>query len=154
MIVDAPQTPKRRARAASARPPTRAKVRPPNYARQLVERRLAALKAELGVGAGQGNGWKKFAASFRMNARRMRQRHRSVQATPPRQAPGAIDALEQMFGTLEERLAALEALRRGATALYVVLTPAQRKKADRLIPACCIAHLWSNEHGDFHPIRR
>ena len=109
-----------------------------------IDRLLAGLRSELGVTIEQTRAWLDFAAACRANAERVdilseRCSHRSAD---PR--PGSADTLDDVFGSLEERLEAMSAIRFAGERLYPGLTPRQRFEADRLLPMCCIARVWSH----------
>ena len=58
--------------------------------------------------------------------------------------PGSSDTFDDVFGSLEERLEAMSAMRFAGERLYRGLTPRQRFKADRLLPMCSMARVWSH----------
>jgi len=91
---------------------------------------VGQLKRELGVAAGQGKAWASFAASLGANTQRM-----SATADTASQA---ADDCDLAFGGLQDRVAALAAMQIAAADLFAVLTPAQRDRAARLLPLCCL----------------
>lgn len=106
------------------------------YALTGVPRRLAAgryvdgLRLELAITTVQSDAWERFADSLRANSTRM----------GPRQDAnvGMLDSLDAVFGTPQERLAALGTMRIAARELLALLTAPQRRKAERLLPLCCL----------------
>ena len=91
---------------------------------------LGQLRRELGIAAGQATAWEGFASSLRANARRM--------SATRGAASEATDPSELAFGSLQDRTAALAAMRLAAADLLAALTPAQRHRAARLLPLCCL----------------
>ena len=91
---------------------------------------LGQLKREVGIAAGQGRAWEGFASSLKGNTRRM-SASRSAAST-------AANVSDLAFGGLPDRLAALAAMKLAAADLLAVLTPAQRCRAARLLPLCCL----------------
>lgn len=99
---------------------------------------IGRLHCALGITASQKGPWAEFADALRANAARLYDvpppseghRHLSAQEAP--------DAVDQVFGTLPQRLSALSAMRAAAARLYTVLTPQQKHMADQLLPLCCL----------------
>jgi hypothetical protein len=91
---------------------------------------LGQLKREVGIAAGQGKAWEDFASSLKANTRRM-SANRSAAST-------AANVSDLAFGGLPDRLAALAAMKLAAADLLAILTPAQRRRAARLLPLCCL----------------
>jgi hypothetical protein len=90
-------------------------------------RYLVELRRELGITSIQSNPWETFADTLRANARRM-----SGCAT------GAVDECDALFGVLHDRMAAVSSMKAAAKALYAVLTTEQRRKAEQVLPLCCL----------------
>ena len=91
---------------------------------------LGQLKRELGIAAGQGKAWEGYASSLKANRRRMSASRGAASA--------AANVSDLAFGGLPDRLAALAAMKLAAADLLAVLTPAQRRRAARLLPLCCL----------------
>lgn len=96
-----------------------------------VEGRIAFLKAELGITDGQLPQWNAFAEVMRADAKGMRDTMaKMTQAGMPTTAPARMDAMVQM---MTARLDGMKAMAAAETALYAVLTDAQKKTADELM---------------------
>jgi hypothetical protein len=80
---------------------------------------LATLKAKLAITEAQTEAWAAFAESLWANRRRM----------------GTVD---QPYGILQDRLAALASMRHAAAPLFAVLDAAQQRRAKELLPLCCL----------------
>ena len=97
------------------------------------EARLAALRHDLGIDASQEVRWESLAACMRARAWQQAETwHGDPQtANAP---PTAMDALDNAVVELQQRGVELAAMRGSTRALYEVLSPRQRRKADRLLP--------------------
>ncbi len=96
-----------------------------------VEGRIAFLKTELKITDAQSQQWNGFADVLRANAKAMmtmhdQMMHDGATASAPEQAEHAIKMLSA-------RLDALKATAAAETALYAVLSDAQKKTADELL---------------------
>lgn len=88
---------------------------------------LVGLRRELGIMSTQSSPWETFAETLRANGRRM-----------GGCATRAVDECDALFGELRDRLAAVASMKVAATALCAVLTPEQRRKAEQILPLCCL----------------
>jgi hypothetical protein len=84
---------------------------------------VAGLKAKLSIGPNQMDAWSAVADALSANGRRMR---------------SESDSSDEPFGSLPDRLAALESMRRTAERLFGVLHPAQQRVASQALPLCCL----------------
>jgi hypothetical protein len=88
-----------------------------------VESHVANLEAKLSVGADQMGAWSAFADTLSANGHGMQ---------------SDSDHSHKPFGSLPDRLPALESMRRAAERLFGVLHPAQRRVAAQSLPLCCL----------------
>lgn len=100
-----------------------------------VDGRVAFLEAELAITQDQQGVWKDYADALRSNAGVMVSMHRKMRDAMGQQDTAPTAWLDLHIGMMRSRLAALEALKPATEALYVALTPEQKRKADRLLPA-------------------
>jgi hypothetical protein len=98
-----------------------------------LEGRLAFVKAELAIEQAEEADWQAFAAAVRDRAQPMFHGMHGMHdaATDGSGFPARIDARIKM---LDDRLSGLKAVRAAAVALYDHLSPAQKQKADTLLP--------------------
>lgn len=97
------------------------------------EARLSALRHDLGIDASQEVRWESLAACMR--ARASQQAETALGGRQPATAPPtAMDILDDAVVELRQRRIELAAMRGSTRALYEVLSPRQRRKADRLLP--------------------
>jgi len=98
-----------------------------------LEGRLAFVKAELAIDQAQEADWQAFAAAVRDRAQPMFHGMSGMHdaAADGSGFPGIIDARIEM---LDDRLSGLKAVRAAAVGLYDHLSPAQKQKADTLLP--------------------
>ncbi len=116
---------------------------------------LAFLKTEFQITDAQNASWTAFADAARSHAKKAREAMppmggmMAMPATPgaaPTPAPATMPGMAAMQASWPDKLAAgekaltaqldaLKTMRPVATALYAVLTPGQKKKADELMPA-------------------
>jgi hypothetical protein len=80
------------------------------------------LKDALSITEPQMGAWMPFAEALLENRRRME----------------SVEAGEQPFGVLEDRLAALRRMRSSASNLFPLLDPVQKSLAMRCLPLCCL----------------
>ena len=106
--------------------------------RQQIKYCLERLKADIGIDDEQEQLWALFANVVRANDKRTHTRRILARIAAQNGLPSAPDAVDLAFGSLEDRLAALHAMRITGRRLYDALGPAQRRKADRLLPLCCL----------------
>jgi hypothetical protein len=85
---------------------------------------VASLKAQLAITEDQLRAWVEFAATLSANSRRMQR----------------TDAEDQPFGLVEDRLLALDSMKRAAGELFSMLRADQQRKALQLLPLCCLRH--------------
>jgi len=83
---------------------------------------VSSLKAQLAITEDQLGAWVEFAATLSANRRRMQR----------------ADGEDQPFGLVEDRLSALESMRRATGELFPVLRADQQRKALHLLPLCCL----------------
>lgn len=98
-----------------------------------LEGRLAFVKAELAIDQTQEANWQTFAEAVRDRAQPMFQGMHGMHnaATDGVSFPGRLDARIRF---LDDRLTGLKAIRGAAVGLYDRLNPAQKQKADTLLP--------------------
>jgi len=98
-----------------------------------LEGRLAFVKAELAIEQTQEANWQTFAAAVRDRAQPMFHGMHGMHdaSTDGSGFPARIDAHIKM---LDDRLSGLKAIRAAAVGLYQDLSPAQKQKADTLLP--------------------
>jgi len=97
-----------------------------------VEGRLAAIKVELKITAGQESAWKTFADRSRKQAETMHARFEKMKG----QTATELSAPEQLARRTEfakQHLATMESMTVAVKDLYSVLDPEQKKTADRLL---------------------
>lgn len=85
------------------------------------DRYIASLKAGLRITESQSEAWAAFVDALQSNRER-------IQSAAGESAP---------FGAIADRLAALGAMRRVTSRLYVDFNASQREAAGRLLPLCC-----------------
>jgi hypothetical protein len=98
-------------------------VFPATRPRSGAKRYLAGLEAKLCIGPNQIDAWSAVADALSANGRRMR---------------SDTDSSYEPFGSLPDRLAALDSMRRAAERLFNVLHPAQQRVASQALPLCCL----------------
>lgn len=108
---------------------------------------LDRLHTELGLVDAQAGPWLGFVAAMRANAERLDADPEPDNGHDDAGMPSTLDHLDQLFGTVEQRLAALSMMRVAAARLYAVLNPRQQQTADRLLPLCCLAELAASATG-------
>lgn len=98
-----------------------------------LEGRLAFVKAELAIDQAQETDWQRYAEAVRDRAQPMFHGMYGMRnaATNGFGFPARIDAHIKM---LDDRLSGLKAVRGAAVGLYDHLSPAQKQKADTLLP--------------------
>jgi hypothetical protein len=81
------------------------------------------IAAELSLDESQMNAWQAFVETLAANARRL----------------DDVDGRnEHPFGRLQDRVAALASMRQATDVLLSVLDTAQKRRAMRLVPLCCL----------------
>ena len=105
----------------------------PGMIQAFAEGKLAFLKSLLGITEAQSGPWTAFADVVRAQAKSMAESQQKRVPTPGQPEltmPQWVDLHLQM---MEEHLAAMKKIKPALDALYQVLTPEQRQKADQLI---------------------
>jgi hypothetical protein len=102
---------------------------------EMVEARLATLKAELAITEPQTEAWSAYAGALKTRANTMQSMHASTMQAM--QAGTAVDRLDAHITHMRAMLDAMTALKPAMEGLYKVLAAEQRKKADSLIGAGC-----------------
>lgn len=112
----------------------------PNGTRSIstARRQCEQLCGRLGIAPDQKGPWREFAAALRANADRLDTERDDDNGPTLSDVADAFDGLDHLFGPLEERVVALLSMRTAAARLYAVLSPRQRREADRLLPLCCL----------------
>lgn len=114
-----------REQTAAGNPPGTSSSLPATAARGGAHRHVAALRTKLEIAGHQLAAWQRFADSLYANQHRMQAF--DEETDPP-------------FGSLEDRLAARDAMMRAAADLFAVLGSAQQRMAAQLLPLCCLPH--------------
>jgi hypothetical protein len=96
-----------------------------------LEGRLAFVKAELAIDQTQETNWQAFAEAVRDRAQPMFHGMHGMHNAATDAFPARIDTHIKM---LDDRLSGLKAVRAAAVGLYDHLNPAQKQKADTLLP--------------------
>ncbi|MBX3509343.1 MAG: Spy/CpxP family protein refolding chaperone [Parvibaculum sp.] len=99
-----------------------------------IDGRIAFLQAELKTTKDQQAAWSGYADALRANTDVMVSMHRQMRMAFQQQDRTPVQWLDVHIGMMKSRLAALENLKPATEALYKVLTPEQRQRADRLLP--------------------
>jgi PBP1b-binding outer membrane lipoprotein LpoB len=102
---------------------------------EMVDARLAELKAELAITDEQADAWTAYAAAVKNRANSMQGMHANMMQTM--QTGTAVDRLDAHIAHMRVMMDALTALKPATEGLYKVLTDEQRKKADSLIGTGC-----------------
>ena len=102
-----------------------------------IEGRLAYLKAELGITDAQATAWNGYAMAIKARMTGMQGTHQAMmQAWQTGTATARLDAHTKAMETMVE---SLKALKPATEALYAVLSPEQKTKADQLLGmGCCM----------------
>jgi hypothetical protein len=104
----------------------------PGMIQAFAEGKLAFLKSWLGISEAQSGPWNTFAEAVRAQAKSIaewQQKRMPTPGQPEVTLPQWVDLHLQM---MEEHLAAMKKIKPAFDALYQVLTPEQRQKADQL----------------------
>jgi hypothetical protein len=99
------------------------------------EGRIAFLRAELDISGTQKNAWQDYSDALRLYAAIMDDMHRQIADRLREENASPHRILELRIRMMKPNLAVLEALRPPSVALYRTLSPEQRIKADRAVPA-------------------
>lgn len=102
----------------------------------MLEGRLAYIKAELAITDAQSVAWNTYASAVKARASTMQGMHDTMmQAMQSGTATARMDAHIKAMEAMTE---ALKALKPATEALYAVLTPEQKQKADQLLGMGCM----------------
>jgi hypothetical protein len=102
-----------------------------------IEGRLAYLKAELGITEAQTPAWNGYVTAVNARMSAMQGRHQAMMQAW--QSGTAVTRLEAHTKAMETMVDALKALKPATEALYAVLIPDQKTKADLLLGmGCCM----------------
>jgi len=102
-----------------------------------IEGRLAYLKAELGITDAQASAWNAYAMAVKARMTGMQGTHQAMMQAW--QSGTAIARLEAHTKAMESMIESLKALKPATEALYAVLSPEQKTKADQLLGmGCCM----------------
>lgn len=102
----------------------------------VLEGRLAYVKAELGITETQAAAWKSYADAVQGRMTTMLSTHQAMWQTM--QSGTAIERMSAHTQAMEAMTESLKALKPATEALYGVLLPDQRRKADLLLSMGCM----------------
>ena len=102
---------------------------------EMLDARLAALKAELAIADTQADAWNAYATAVKNRANSMQGMHANMMQTM--QTGTAVERLDAHISHMKVMLDVLTALKPATEGLYKALTDEQRKKADTLIGTGC-----------------
>lgn len=103
----------------------------------MLEGRLAYIKAELAITDAQSAAWNGYVSAAKARASGMQGMHETMMKTM--QSGTAVARMDAHIKAMEGMTEALKALKPATEALYAVLTPDQKKKADLLLGmGCCM----------------
>lgn len=103
-------------------------------ATRYLDSRITYLKSELAITEAQTAAWNAYVAAVRSNYASMGTMHQQMMGWMGQPSSGATQMLDWHIAAMESRLAAMKALKPAAEALYAVLSPDQKQKADYLLP--------------------
>ena len=101
----------------------------------MIEGRLAYLKADLGITDDQASAWEGYATAVRAQRIAMESMHDDMMKTMG--SGSALDRMDARIKAMEAMVENLKALKPATTALYAVLTDAQKDKANQLLGGAC-----------------
>ncbi len=101
----------------------------------MMEGRLAYLKADLGITDDQASAWEGYATAVRAQHTAMESMHDDMTKTMG--SGSALDRMDTRIKAMEAMVENLKALKPTTTALYAVLTDAQKDKANQLLGGAC-----------------
>jgi hypothetical protein len=101
----------------------------------MVEGRLAYLKSELAITAGQTAAWDAYASAVKARVDAMKDMHQSMMSAMSEGT--AVQRMDARISGMEAMLAAMKELKPATEALYAALTDDQKKIADDLIGTDC-----------------
>jgi len=102
----------------------------------MLEGRLAYIKADLAITDAQSPAWNAYADAVKARASGMQGMHGSMMQGM--QAGSATARMDAHVKAMEAMTEALKALKPATEALYAVLTPEQKPKADQLLGMGCM----------------
>ena len=101
----------------------------------MVEGRLAYLKGELNITAGQTAAWDAYASAVKARVDSMKGMHQSMMSAMGEGT--AVQRMDARISGMEAMLATMKELKPATEALYAALTDEQKKIADDLIGTDC-----------------
>jgi LTXXQ motif family protein len=101
----------------------------------MMEGRLAYMKADLGITDAQASAWEAYATAVRAQQTAMQSMHDDMMKTMG--SGSALDRMDIRIKAMETMVDSLKALKPATTALYAVLTDAQKEKANQLLGGAC-----------------
>ena len=101
----------------------------------MMEGRLAYIKADLGVTDAQASAWEAYASAVRAQHTAMQSMHDDMMKTIG--SGSALDRMDMRIKAMEAMVESLKALKPATTALYAVLTDAQKEEANQLLGGAC-----------------
>ena len=108
----------------------------PGMIQAFAEGKLAFLKSWLGITEAQNGPWNAFADAVRAQAKSLAESQQKWMPTPGQPGSTLPQWVDRNLQVMEEHLAAMKKIKPALDALYQVLTPEQRQKADQLV------HMW------------
>lgn len=103
----------------------------------MIEGRLAYLKAELAITEAQSAAWTGYVSAVKARMTSMQGMHQTMMQAM--QSGTAVARLDAHVNAMEAMTATLKAMKPATEALYAVLTPDQKAKADLLLGmGCCM----------------
>ena len=109
---------------------------------RIIHPRLAEIAADLAISAAQTAAWEVFVETFDVIARALEAVDVEVAEHFADRAPSLPNALTVQVCALSARLRATRMLKGITDSLYRSLTPRQRERANRLLPAVCGELVW------------
>lgn len=100
----------------------------------MTEAKLAYMKAELGITDAQASAWEDYAKAVRAQQAAMESMHGDMMKA---MGGSALDRMDARIKAMEIMVDNLKALKPATTALYAVLTDAQKEKANQLLGGAC-----------------
>ncbi len=100
----------------------------------MTEAKLAFIKADLGITDAQASAWEDYARAVRAQQAAMETLHGDMMKA---MGGSALDRMDARIKALETVVDNLKALKPATTALYAVLTDAQKEKANHLLGGAC-----------------
>jgi hypothetical protein len=100
----------------------------------MMEGRLAYMKADLGITDAQASAWEAYASAVRTQHEAMDKMHGDMMDA---MGGSALDRMDARIKAMEAMVEGLKTLKPATTALYAVLTDAQKEKANKLLGGAC-----------------